>query len=280
MSVDLHLHTTASDGRLTPEEVVRLAAHKGLTVIAITDHDSVEGVSPALEAAAAFPSLRVIPGVELNTDAPNGAVHVLGYFMDYEDTEFQTTLKGLRQSRELRAQQMVDKLDGLGVHVDWQRVQELAAGGSMGRPHIAQAMLENGHISSFEEAFAKYIGRKGPAYVTRVRLSPVEAVQMVVKASGLPVLAHPADIVDLEALLRELKEAGLVGLETYYNGYRRSTVQRLAGLAKKYGLLTSGGSDFHGLGVAGETPIGGVEVPLDCAKRLIALADEREVSTG
>jgi len=280
MSVDLHLHTTASDGRLTPEEVVRLAASKGLTVIAITDHDSVEGISPALKAAAAFPPLRVIPGVEINTDAPDGAVHILGYFMDYEDTEFRTTLKRLRQSRELRAQQMIDKLDGLGVHVDWQRVQELAAGGSMGRPHIAQAMLENGHISSFEEAFAKYIGRKGPAYVKRVRLSPVEAVQMVVKASGLPVLAHPADIGDLEALLRELKEAGLVGLEAYYNGYRRSTVQRLVGLAKKHGLLTSGGSDFHGLGNVGETAIGGVNVPLDCAKRLIALADRREVSTG
>ena len=280
MSVDLHLHTTASDGRLAPEEVVRLAAGKGLTVIAITDHDSVEGVLPALEAATAFPPLRVIPGVEINTDAPSGAVHILGYFMDYEDMEFQSGLKVLRHSRELRAKKMIAKLDGLGVHVDWQRVQELAAGGSIGRPHIAQVMLENGHISSFEEAFAKYIGRKGPAYVTRVRLSPVEAVQMVVKASGLPVLAHPADIVDLEALLRELQEAGLVGLETYYNGYRRSTVQRLAGLAKKHGLLTSGGSDFHGLESAGETPIGGAEVPVDCAKRLIALADEREVSTG
>jgi predicted metal-dependent phosphoesterase TrpH len=280
MGVDLHLHTTASDGRLTPEEVVRLAAGKGLTVIAITDHDSVEGVLPALEAATAFPPLRVIPGVEINTDAPNGAVHILGYFMDYEDKEFQTSLRELRQSRELRAQQMIDKLDGLGVHVDWQRVQELAAGGSMGRPHIAQVMLENGHISSFEEAFAKYIGRRGPAYVKRVRLSPVEAVQMVVKAGGLPVLAHPADINDLEALLGELKKAGLVGLEAYYNGYRRSTVQRLVGLAKKHALLTTGGSDFHGLGGADETPIGRVEVPFDCAKGLIALTDEREVLTG
>jgi len=280
MSVDLHLHTTASDGRLAPEEVVRLAAGKGLTVIAITDHDSVEGVLPALEAATAFPPLRVIPGVEINTDAPSGAVHILGYFMDYEDMEFQSGLKVLRHSRELRAKKMIAKLDGLGVHVDWQRVQELAAGGSIGRPHIAQVMLENGHISSFEEAFIKYIGRRGPAYVTRVRLSPVEAVQMVVRAGGLPVLAHPADINNLEALVVKLKGVGLVGLEAYYNGYRRSTVQRLVGLAKKHALLTSGGSDFHGLGGADETPIGGVEVPFDCARRLIALADEREVLTG
>lgn len=280
MSVDLHLHTTASDGRLAPEEVVRLAAGRGLTVIAITDHDSVEGVLPALEAATAFPPLRVIPGVEINTDAPSGAVHILGYFMDYEDMEFQSGLKVLRHSRELRAKKMIAKLDGLGVHVDWQRVQELAAGGSMGRPHIAQVMLENGHISSFEEAFIKYIGRRGPAYVTRVRLSPVEAVQMVVRAGGLPVLAHPADINNLEALVVKLKGVGLVGLEAYYNGYRRSTVQRLVGLAKNHALLTSGGSDFHGLGGADETPIGGVEVPFDCARRLIALADEREVLTG
>jgi len=280
MSVDLHLHTTASDGRLAPEEVVRLAAGRGLTVIAITDHDSVEGVLPALEAATAFPPLRVIPGVEINTDAPSGAVHILGYFMDYEDMEFQNGLKVLRHSREIRAKKMIAKLDGLGVHVDWQRVQELAAGGSIGRPHIAQVMLENGHISSFEEAFIKYIGRRGPAYVTRVRLSPVEAVQMVVRAGGLPVLAHPADINDLEALVVKLKGVGLVGLEAYYNGYRRSTVQRLVGLAKKHALLTSGGSDFHGLGGADETPIGGVEVPFDCARRLIALADEREVLTG
>lgn len=256
-----------------------MAARKGLTIIAITDHDSVEGVSSAREAARHFPSLRVIPGVEINTDAPDGTVHILGYFMDYGDMEFQSGLKVLRHSRELRAKEMLAKLDGLGVHVDWQRVQELAAGGSMGRPHIAQVMLENGHISSFEEAFIKYIGRRGPAYVKRDRLSPVEAVQMVVRAGGLPVLAHPADISNLEALVVRLKRIGLVGLEAYYGGYREKTIQRLVGLADKYGLLTSGGSDFHGLGSADETPIGGVDVPFDCAQSLISLAEQREMLT-
>lgn len=279
MEVDLHLHTTASDGRLTPAEVVQVAATKGLTIIAITDHDSVEGVSSAREAAGHFPSLRVIPGVEINTDAPDGAVHILGYFMDYENMEFRSGLKALRHSRELRAQKMLTKLEGLGIHVDWQRVQELAGGGSMGRPHIAQAMLERGYISSLEEAFIKYIGRRGPAYVKRARLSAVEAVEMVLRAGGLPVLAHPADINNLEALVVKLKGVGLVGLEAYYDGYRKKTVQRLVGLADKYGLLTSGGSDFHGLGSAGETPIGGVDVPFDCAQSLISLAGQREVLT-
>jgi len=279
LDVDLHLHTTASDGRLTPAEVVRVAAKKGLAIIAITDHDSVEGVSSAIEAARPFPSLKVIPGVEINTDASDSAVHILGYFMDYEDIEFQSSLKTLRHSRELRAQKMLAKLEGLGIQVAWQRVQELAGGGSMGRPHIAQAMFERGYISSLEEAFIKYIGRKGPAYVKRARLSPVEAVEMVLRAGGLPVLAHPADINDLDALVVKLKEIGLVGLEAYYNGYRKKTIQRLVGLADKYGLLTSGGSDFHGLGSASETPIGDVDVPFHCAERLISLAGQREVST-
>ncbi len=256
-----------------------MAAKKGLMIIAITDHDSVEGVSSAKEAARHFPSLRVIPGVEINTDAPDGAVHILGYFMDYEDMEFQSGLKTLRHSRELRAQKMLAKLEGLGIHVDWQRVQELSGGGSMGRPHIAQAMLERGYISSLEEAFIKYIGRKGPAYVKRDRLSPVEAVEMVLRAGGLPVLAHPADINNLEALVIKLKEVGLVGLEAHYDGYRKKTIQRLVGLAEKHGLLTSGGSDFHGLGGADETSIGGVDVPFYCAERLISLAEQREVLT-
>ena len=274
MKVDLHIHSTASDGGLTPEEVVQLAAKKGLSVIAITDHDSVDGIAAALTAAESFPSLRVIPGVEINTDIPNGEVHILGYFIDHENEELKRTLKTLRHSREIRAQKMIAKLGELGIEVEWRRVQELAGGGSVGRPHIAQAMLEQGYIPSLDEAFAKYIGRQGPAYAERERLSPEEAVKLVVKAGGLPVMAHPADIDGLEKLLIKLKEVGLVGLEAYYNGYSRKTIHHLVQLANKYGLLTSGGSDFHGLG-GSETPIGGVDVPLDCARRLIALAEQR-----
>ncbi len=148
--VDLHLHTTASDGRLRPAEMVRLVANMGLKVIAITDHDSVEGIPEALKAAHEFPSLTVIPGVEMSTDVPHGEIHVLGYFVDYTDASFHETLQRLRNSRVIRAQRMVDKLAGLGVHITWARVAELAGDASVGRPHVAQAMLEKGFVSALK----------------------------------------------------------------------------------------------------------------------------------
>lgn len=279
MAVDLHLHTTASDGRLSPAQVVREAAEKGLAVIAITDHDTVDGIEPALAEAKRFPSLTVIPALEINTDATEGAVHILGYFVDYRSKELLNGLSALRRCRESRAQKMVAKLDDLGVHIDWEQVRRLAEGGSIGRPHIAQVMFECGHISCLDEAFVKYIGRKGPAYVKRLRLTPVQAVELVVRARGLPVLAHPREINGLEALLVRLKGVGLVGLEVYYNGYDADTIDWLLSLATRYGLVPAGGSDFHGLGGADETPIGGVGVPLDCARRLMSLAKEREVAS-
>ena len=274
MRIDLHLHTTASDGRLSPEEIVKWAAEKGLMVIAITDHDSIEGIAAAMEAAEASPSLKVIPGVEFNTDVPDGEVHILGYFIDCESQELHQALRRLRRGRRKRARRMIAKLAELGIDVDWERVEELAAGGSMGRPHIAQAMLEQGHISSLQEAFNRYIGRRGPAYVEREKLTPVEAVEMVVRAKGLPVLAHPAGIDGLEELLGQLKAAGLVGLEAYYDGYNRRIINELMDIAKRHGLIVSGGSDFHGFGGSKEKPIGGMNIPSHCVEQLIALAEQ------
>jgi len=274
VKADLHLHTTASDGRLTPGELVGLAAKKGLSVIAITDHDSIEGIAAALVAAESFPSLKVIPGVEINTDIPNGEIHILGYFIDYQSEELKQILQSLRHAREIRARRIIAKLAKLGVRVEWQRVKELAGGGSIGRPHIAQAMFEGGYISSLQEAFKRYIGRQGPAYAERERLSPVEAVELVVKVGGLPVLAHPANIDNLEEFLIQLKGVGLVGLEAYYNGYTKQTIDRLVDLAEKHGLITCGGSDFHGLESGDEMLLGGIDFPPDCAEQLIALAEK------
>jgi predicted metal-dependent phosphoesterase TrpH len=273
MKVDLHIHTTASDGRLSPEEVVRVAAEQGLSVIAITDHDSLAGIEPALLAAEAVPSIRVIPGLEINTDIPDSEIHILGYFIDYQDKELKQALEKLRNSRKARALKMITRLGELGIDIEWNRVLELAGGASVGRPHIAQAMLERGYISSFREAFTKYIGRLGPAYVERERLSPQEAVKLVANSRGLPVLAHPADIDNVEELVVNLKGVGLVGLEAYYDGYDQKLIDSLVHLAIKYRLITSGGSDFHGFGVDNETPIGGVDVPFDCVERLIALKE-------
>ena len=273
--VDLHLHSTASDGRLAPADVVRQAAEQGLSVIAITDHDSVEGVAPALVAAKASPRLKVIPGVELSTDVPQGEVHVLGYFIDYKNRECQVTLEKLRHSRLERAQGMGARLQNLGIHIDWERVQEIAGTGSIGRPHIAQAMLEKGYITSLKEAFDKFISREGPAYVEREKMSPVEAVELVLQVNGLPVLAHPFTINNLETTVAELKVAGLVGIETYFYGYTTDEIHRLVSLSERYGLIATGGGDYHGLDSTGEPVIGSVDVPVKSAERLIALAKQR-----
>ena len=256
-----------------------MAASSGLEAIAITDHDSVEGVAPALLAAQEFPSLKVIPGVEVSTDVPHGEVHILGYFIDYGDPELISTLEGLRSSRRLRAQRMIAKLANLGIHIEWERVQEIAGDGSIGIPHIAQAILERGYVSSPKEAFVKYIGREGPAYVERKKMTPEQAVELVVKTGGLPVLAHPADIDRLEELIPRLQKVGLVGIEAYYNGYQSKLVKYLASLARKYGLIASGGSDYHGLEGVSETALGGVVVPFECLERLSALAKRRPVSS-
>lgn len=274
-NIDLHIHSTASDGKLNPADIVRKSAERGLTIIALADHDSVDGIAPALTAAKAFPQLKVIPGVEISTDVPKGEVHVLGYFVDYTDHKLKATLERMRHSRRERAYGMVTKLGKLGIHIEWQRVQEIAGSGSIGRPHIAQAMLEKGHVTSVKEAFTKYISRDGPAYVEREKMTPQEAVELLLRANGLPVLAHPLTINDPETMVIKLKAADLVGIEAYYNGYTAGEISKLVSLANRYGLITTGGSDYHGLDNSTETMIGGVDVPIESAEQLTALAEQQ-----
>jgi len=170
---------------------------------------------------------------------------------------------------------MIAKLGELGIHIKWQRVQEIAGSGSIGRPHIAQAMLEKGYIASLKEAFTKYIGRDGPAYVEREKMTPVEAVELILLAKGLPVLAHPFTINDPETMVIELKAAGLVGIEAYYDSYTAEEIDRLVSLADRHNLIATGGSDYHGLEASTETMIGGANVPIESAEQLIALAEQR-----
>jgi predicted metal-dependent phosphoesterase TrpH len=167
---------------------------------------------------------------------------------------------------------MISKLRGLGIKIDYERVEELAAGGSLGRPHIAQALQEKGYINNFREAFTKYIGRGGPAYVERDKITPVEAVQLIKKAGGIPVLAHPLTSENFEQLIQELISAGLMGLEAYYNNYTPEQVQSILAVAAKNNLITTGGSDFHGMDNSNELPLGSVDVPLEAATRLINLS--------
>lgn len=278
--VDLHLHSNASDGKLSPEAIVKMAAELGLTYISLTDHDSVAGIPAALEAARAFPELTLIPGVEISTDVPEGEVHILGYFIDHASPELGESLERFRNSRQGRAQGMIAKLGKMGIDIDWVRVQELAGDGSVGRPHIARAMLEKGYINKFEEAFEKYIGHGSPAYVERDKMTPAEAVALILRTRGLPVLAHPFTVNEPEFLVKNLKPAGLVGLEAYYKDASREDTKAMLLLAAQYGLIVTGGSDYHGIGESNEVRPGGVDVPLQAAESLIALAHERKEIVG
>jgi predicted metal-dependent phosphoesterase TrpH len=276
--VDLHIHSTASDGKYAPEEIVRKAAVLGLRYIALTDHDSVDGIETAIKAAKAFPRLTFIPGVEVSTDVPEGEIHILGYFIDYHSKELADNLKRFRNSRETRARRMVGKLGELGIAIDWECVREIAGEGAIGRPHIAQAMLEKGYIETFKEAFEKYIGREGPAYVEREKMTPEEAVGLVLRSGGIPVLAHPFTVKEPEKWMVPLKSAGMVGIEAYYKDNTQENTETTLKMAKKYALIVTGGTDFHGIENAGEVMMGGVDVPVAAARRLIAIASKR-VST-
>ncbi len=267
-TVDLHLHTLASDGRLSPTELVNLAASQGLKVVAVSDHDTTEGLAEAYRAAEQFPDLQIIPAIELSTDIPGDEIHMLGYFLQYEDDEFQAILRRFRAGRLERGRLMVEKLATLGLPVEWERVQEIAGDGSVGRPHIALAMVEKGYFKEPKEAFYDYLGRNGQAYVERKKMTPAEGAEMLARVGGSAVLAHPANLVDLDAKVAELKDAGLVGMEVHYAQYSPDTVDYLLSIARNHDLIPCGGSDYHGLGNSGEPLPGTLGPPMESVERL------------
>ena len=270
--VDLHLHTIASDGRLTPTGLVQLAASRGLRTISVSDHDTTDGLEEANEAAKEFPGLRIIPGIELSADVPGDEVHVLGYFINPEDPELQATLTRFREGRVGRAKAMVQKLGELGIQVEWERVQHFAGDGAVGRPHIALALVEAGYCKEPKDAFPEYLGRNGLAYVERVKLTPEEAVGMIRRAGGAAVLAHPAYMNDMESGIANLAGIGLSGMEVHYAKYRDDTIRQLERLAREYDLIPCGGSDYHGLGNADECLPGENGPPMESVDRLEAAA--------
>lgn len=277
--IDLHTHSTASDGIYSPTELLHRAKETGLRVLALTDHDSTGGLDEAAEAAKKL-DIDFIPGIEINTDVSGGEVHVLGYFLEYTRPAFQAILKVLRDARERRGQRMVELLNEQGIQVAWERVREIAQG-SVGRPHVARALLEAGYVQTIGEAFDKYIGTGCFAYVPRYRLTPEDAVRLIASANGLPVLAHPVDLPGLEELrnwLPGLCEVGMVGLETYYGSYTIEDEQQLHALADEYGLIPTGGTDFHGPGIH-PTPLGGRYVPHEAVELLKAAAVQRRGKT-
>ena len=288
IEVDLHLHTTHSDGRLSPTELVRMCGERGLRVISITDHDSTDAMPEALEAARGFEDLTVIPGIELSTDAPDSEIHVLGYFVDYESAELQSTLRRFRDGRERRAEKIVENLKDIGVEISWDRVQELSAGGAIGRPHIAQAMVEAGYVEYPRDAFDQYLGRTGIAYVERLKLTPAEAAGILKDNGALPVMAHPTfsvsgsdgdEIAPLSSIFKELKMAGLVGFEVYYKNYGADQVRRLASLASELDLVPCGGTDYHASGNPDEPEPGTVGPPMSTVEALMSLKRRNDAIT-
>jgi predicted metal-dependent phosphoesterase TrpH len=225
---------------------------------------------PAQEASKNYSGLTVIGGVEINTDIASGELHILGYLCDCQSDELNMSLERLCNSRLERALKITQKLNKLGLKIDYERVKEIAGTGSVGRPHIAQAMLEKGYVANLKEAFNRYISRGSPAFVERDKITPVEAIQLVLRSSGIPVLAHPLTCESPEPLISGLQAAGLAGLEVYYGSYTPEQIGQMLNLANKYGLITTGGSDFHGLAITGESSLGTVEVPLECVERLLA----------
>jgi 3',5'-nucleoside bisphosphate phosphatase len=242
--IDLHMHSTASDGGLKVEELMKLVETTGLNTIALTDHDTTDGLDTAIEMGRNL-GFEVIPGIELSADA-EGEVHVLGYFLDYKNAEFQKQLDIFRERRLGRGEAIVKRLRDMGFAISWEQVLEIALGGSVGRPHIAQALRDTGYVTSIDEAFKKYLYDGGPAYVERKKITTVEAVELIRSVGGIAVLAHPTYVKEPETVLAEMVQAGLSGIECHYGHYDDATVERLLGLAKKYNLVATGGSDFHG----------------------------------
>lgn len=242
--VDLHVHTVYSDGLLTPGEVIALAKSIRLAAVAITDHDTVDGIDSALQAALEH-AIEVVPGVELSAEYDNREVHILGYWIDHRHADLNGLLKDLRQSRYKRAGKMIDRLCALGYSLDFQELLKIAGDAAPGRLHVARAMVARGYVDSVRAAFEKWLGSGRPAYVERLKLSPQEAIAAVSSAGGLAVFAHPGLTGNIK-LLDSLVQWGVKGLEVYHPDHSLTQTLRFRNLALNKKLCITGGSDFHG----------------------------------
>ncbi len=247
--IDLHLHTRYSDGSLMPGEVVDLARQAGVTALAITDHDIVDGIPHAMEAATPL-GIEIIPGVELSSRLDGQELHVLGYFFDWQDPVFRDHLAQQRLSRNVRIPRTIERLNALGLELSEDEVRAKAGCGSIGRPHVAQVLVDKGYVQDTREAFERYLKEGAPAYVPRALSDTRDVIAWLRNAGGVPVLAHPTWTLcrgkPLYRLCACLKEAGLLGLEVFYSTHTRTQTSRYLEMAKRLGLLMTGGSDFHG----------------------------------
>jgi predicted metal-dependent phosphoesterase TrpH len=264
--IDLHAHTNASDGEHSPEELVQIARARDVAYLGIADHDTIAGLERAVAAARQHDDIEIVPAVEFSTDWEKREIHVLAYLVDYTDAATIALADKFREGRLGRAQKILAKLDALGVAVEFDKVAAIAGDAAIGRPHVARALVEAGHVATVQEAFDLYLASDKPAYVAYESASPRQAVEMIRAVGAVPVLAHPYDA---QRIVPELVEIGLVGLECYYAQYAEPQRRELVDLAKQYGLIATGGSDFHGLHRMGHmSALGEVNVPLAAVEKL------------
>ena len=281
-SIDLHLHSTASDGTLTPEEIIVRACRLGLAAVAITDHDTVDGVRQVLQNGIPQ-AISYLTGVEVSTAAPpglpcRGSLHLLGYGFRPDDPALSRQLKKLQDARRNRNPRIIAKLQALGIDIQMEELPPDDNAQQTGRPHIARLLMEKGVVANFDDAFERFLGNDAPAYVDKYRIAIRDAIQLIRQAGGIPVLAHPALIHSignwpLTDLLAELQSAGLMGLEAYYPEHSAAQTQQFLALAKQYGLLVTGGTDFHGAikpGIEMGSGDGSFHVPFDVYQQLVA----------
>jgi predicted metal-dependent phosphoesterase TrpH len=249
-NVDLHLHTTASDGVLTPSEIVRYGKKRGLQAIAITDHDTIEGLEEGLSEGEKI-GFEVIPGVEISAEYSPGSMHLLGYFLDIHHPLLIERLQYLQKARAERNPKIIENLNRLGIRVTLEEVVEASGGGQVGRPHFAEVLLKKGYVRSFQEAFDRFLKKGAQAYVDKVRFTPEEALHFIRRAGGVPVLAHPKTLgiqsSALEDLFHHLMKEGLQGIEVFYPEHSAPEVAQFKAMAERNGLLMTGGTDYHGI---------------------------------
>ncbi len=269
MTVDLHIHTTCSDGLRTPEQTVEEAIRKGMRAIAITDHDITAGIDAAqkfaLTCGSEGNSLEIISGVEINCYDDHEETHVLGYWIDVQSEVLQTKLAQIRIAREERVAKIIAKLQALRYEITYEQIYNMAHPGSIGRPHIARFLVRKGYFRSTAEAFDKLLSEGGKAYVERYKTSPVEAIQVILQAGGLPVIAHPG-IYKQEVQWQRLIDHGLFGVEVYHTKHDFQDIKKYEAIAEHYQLLKTGGSDCHGIGSS--SLLGTVDVPSDVVEHL------------
>lgn len=246
--IDLHIHTSYSDGKFTPEQVIEYSHKKGLSAIAITDHDTTDGLPEAIKVAKRC-GIEVVPAVELSCIPVNPfeeEIHLLGYYIHWEDECFQEKLKLLRKAREKRAEKMLGKFSRLGIQINPEALFKIAAKGCIGRPHFARILVKMGVVDSEKEAFNRYLASGKPAYVPKLMLSAEEGLQLIQRIGGIPVLAHPWLGANRLGTIQRLMRAGLKGIEVYHPKQSGQPAIRFKNIAEKYGLLVTGGSDCHG----------------------------------